>query len=65
MAKFYLNTRASCMAIRKVGTDSSQLQENSVGVVAFWHGYIREDSCWTIQQFKHVQARELLDLLNA
>lgn len=65
MAKFYLDTRSSCMAIRKTGADSSQLQENSDGVVAFWSGYIREDGCWVIQQFKYVQARALLELLNA
>jgi hypothetical protein len=53
------------MAIREIGTDSSQLQENSDGVMAFWSGYIREDGCWAIQQFKHIQARALLELLNA
>jgi hypothetical protein len=61
---YYLDQRSSCMAIRKTGTQSSELNENSEGVLAFWSGYIRDDNCWVIQQYKHEQARELLALIN-
>tara|TARA_R110002020_G_scaffold475890_1_gene713801 strand:+ start:48636 stop:48833 length:198 start_codon:yes stop_codon:yes gene_type:complete len=64
MKKYYLDIRGNCMAVRLIGTDSAQLQENSEGVIAFWSGYIREDGCWVIQQFKHEQARALVKLLN-
>ena len=64
MGKYYIDTRAGCIGVRAVGTDSEHLEENSEGVVAYYPGYLRDDGCWVVPQFKHEQARTLLKLIN-